>query len=374
MKKLLIIGFIGIIALVTFGFLNRDWLVRQFLRPTQSALDDGIQVSETNSDTSVVATNLVVPWEVVQLPGGGLLVTERPGTLRRIGQNQQSFKIEGVQHVGEGGLMGLALHPDFKNNNQLYLYLTTRSADGLVNRVERYELRDNTLTNKQEILGNIPGANIHDGGRIAFGPDKKLYITTGDAAVPNLAQDTNSLAGKILRLNDDGSVPEDNPFNNAVYSYGHRNPQGIAWDDQGRLWSTEHGPSGRESGHDELNIIEKGGNYGWPQIRGDEAAAGMIRPVAHSGPDETWAPAGLAHYKGSLFFTGLRGESLYEAKIQNGNTVELKAHFRGAYGRQRAVTIINDALFITTSNRDGRGEAGQGDDKVIKIPTALFDL
>jgi glucose/arabinose dehydrogenase len=306
------------------------------------------------------------------LPSGDLLVTERPGTLRRV-ENGQVHKIEGVRHAGEGGLLGLALHPKFEQNRWLYLYLTTDSGDGLTNRVEKYTYQDDRLSTRKIILGGIPGAQYHDGGRIAFGPDGHLYITTGDAGEDNAAQDTNSLAGKTLRVTDDGKAPADNPFGNEVYSYGHRNPQGLAWDDDGRLWQTEHGRSGLQSGYDELNLIEKGGNYGWPIIEGDETRAGMRPPIAHSGADETWAPASLAYREGSLFFGGLRGESLYEAKLTGDNHVELKAHFRGDWGRLRTVAFGPDGqMYLTTSNTDGRGNEMTGDDKIIRIDPSIF--
>src|SRR5262249_24978139 len=155
-----------------------------------------------------------------------------------------------------------------------------------------------------------PGAKYHDGGRMAFGPDDYLYITTGDATVDYLAQDISSLSGKILRIRDDGSLPQDNPFGNAVYSYGHRNSQGLTWDSLKQLWSTEHGPTG----YDELNLIEKGQNYGWPLIMGSESRPGMKTPILHSGLN-TWAPASALFWDGSIFFGGLRGEALYEARI-----------------------------------------------------------
>lgn len=365
----------GIVAAVTVVLLGGGYLLykeiwQRFFEPTPSFIENG--VSEV-SETEIIAQDLEIPWETVFLPNGDTLITQRPGTLKRIGQNEQVYDISGVVHVGEGGLMGLALHPDFRENSYLYLYLTTKTGDALINRVERYKLVNDNLTDRKIILDNIPGASTHDGGRIDFGPDGKLYITTGDAQQPSNAQNTSSLAGKILRLNDDGSVPGDNPFGNPVYSYGHRNPQGIAWDDKGRLWSVEHGPSGLETGHDEINFIVKGGNYGWPTIRGDEHAEGMIKPVAHSGSEETWAPAGVAFYDGSLFFAGLRGESLYEARIESESKVSLKAHLRGTYGRLRGVRLNPDnKLYLTTSNRDGRGDVMPGDDKVIVIDPRFF--
>ena len=283
------------------------------------------------------------------------------------------YVIEGVEHKGEGGLLGMVLHPRFSENRWIYLYLTTKNDSGLINRVERYRFEKDRLAEKKIIIDNIPGASYHDGGRIAFGPDNYFYITTGDAGNSNLAQDINSLAGKILRLKEDGSIPKDNPFGNAVYSYGHRNSQGLAWDNQGRLWATEHGRSGVLSGLDELNLIEKGKNYGWPEIQGDEKKTGMETPIVQSGADETWAPAGMAYWNGSLFFAGLRGESLYEVKILDNNKVSLKAHFRREFGRIRTVVLGPDGYFyITTSNTDGRGDPKPNDDKIIRINPNVF--
>lgn len=364
------VAFASVIVLLGGGYLLYEEIRQRFFEPTPSFIEKG--VSEI-SETQIIAQDLEIPWEVAFLPGGDILATERSGKLKRIGQNEQTYTINGVRHEGEGGLMGLALHPDFESNSYLYLYLTTATGNALTNRVERYRLVDNALTDRSIILENIPGAANHDGGRIDFGPDGKLYVTTGDAGQPASAQNKNSLAGKILRLNDDGSIPDDNPFNNAVYSYGHRNPQGIVWDDKGQLWAVEHGPSGLETGHDELNLIVKGGNYGWSTIRGDEQAEGMTRPVAHSGSEETWAPGAVAYYDGSLFFAGLRGESLYEAKIGSDNKVSLKAHLSGAYGRLRGARLSPDnKLYLTTSNRDGRGDPMPGDDKIIAIDPRSF--
>ncbi len=202
---------------------------------------------------------------------------------------------------------------------------------------------------------------------MAFGPDGKLYVTTGDAGNSNSAQDTRSLAGKILRLNDDGSVPTDNPFENAVFSYGHRNPQGLAWDDKGRLWSTEHGRSGVRSGYDELNLIERGGNYGWPEIEGPEIGKDMVSPVLQSGASDTWAPASAEFVRGNIFFGGLRGEALYEAVIDD-NAATLTTHLRHTYGRIRTVRKAPDGfLYILTSNSDGRGDRNSRDDRMIRI-------
>lgn len=325
---------------------------------------------QTQQPTEVVAENLEIPWQVAFLPEGEILVTERPGKLLKIGKDRQVIPIEGVQHIGEGGLLGLALHPNFKDNRFIYLYLTTKQNDGLINRVERYRLSGNQLTDRILIIDQIPGASFHDGGRLAFGPDQKLYITTGDAGQRPLAQNKNSLAGKILRVNDDGSIPSDNPFGNVVWSYGHRNVQGIAWDNNGRMWATEHGARA----HDELNRIERGSNYGWPEIEGNQTRAGMVPPVIQSGANTTWAPSGLAFLDNKLYFSGLAGQALFVVTIKDdGSLGELETHLKNKFGRLRAVIAASDGkLYLTTSNTDGRGQPQQGDDKVIKVdPNSL---
>jgi len=329
--------------------------------------------SDQKPDIEIVAQNLEIPWEIAFLPSGEILVTERPGRLLKIGQDKTVIEVSGVRHIGEGGLLGLALHPDFANNQLIYLYLTSSDGGKIVNRVERYRLEGNTLTNREIILEGIRGASNHDGGRIKFGPDGYLYITTGDAQEPNSAQDTNSLNGKILRITSEGGIPSDNPYGTAVYSYGHRNVQGIAWDSGGRLWATEHGRSGVQSGLDELNLIESGKNYGWPEIQGDETQSGMVRPIIHSGASETWAPSGAEFIGGSIFFAGLRGETLYQAKLSEGSVSTLVKHFQNQYGRLRTVKLGTDGfIYILTNNRDGRGQVQTGDDKIIRINPEIF--
>lgn len=328
----------------------------------------------SEEDIKVVAQNLDIPWEIVFLPNGEMLVTERSGKLLKIGSEARVIKeIEGVKHIGEGGLLGLALHPKFSANDFIYLYSTTQDSNGITNRIERYKLSGDTLSERVVVLEGIKGSANHDGGRIAFGPDGFLYITTGDAENPNLAQDKNSLNGKVLRIKDDGGVPPDNPFGNAVYSLGHRNPQGLAWDESGTLWETEHGPSGVQTGYDEINFITKGANYGWPAVRGDQTKEGFVSPVIQSGSKDTWAPSGMAYWNGSLFFSGLRGEALYEARINNGNKIVLTSHFKEEFGRIRAVVLGTDGfLYLSTSNKDGRGLEKTGDDKIIKTNPQIF--
>ncbi len=358
-------------------FLFREKLRHYFFAPRQNIIQEGIKLktsSSNNEDIKIVAQKLNIPWEIAFLPNGDMLITERSGKLLKIGSETKVIKeIEGVKHIGEGGLLGLALHPDFFLNNFIYLYSTTQDSNGITNRVERYKFSNDTLSERKVILEGIKGSRNHDGGRIAFGPDGYLYITTGDAENPNLAQDTNSLNGKILRIKDDGSILSDNPFGNAIYSLGHRNPQGLAWDKDGTLWETEHGPSGIQTGYDEINIITKGANYGWPIIKGDQTKEGFVSPIIQSGSKDTWAPSGMTYWNGSLFFSGLRGEALYEARINNGNRLDLIPHLKQEFGRIRTVILGTDGfLYISTSNKDGRGQEKEGDDRIIKINPRIF--
>lgn len=335
-------------------------------QPSQNRVNN--QTSGTNSleSPTVLAQNLEIPWEMAILPNNEMLVTERPGSIKLIksdGKIQDVGKIDEVLHIGEGGLLGIALHPGFENNNYIYVYYTyAENNNQTLNRVIRFTLKNNTLSEKKVIVDKIPGARFHNGGRIKFGPDNFLYITTGDAQNPSLSQDKNSLAGKILRTTDEGDPAPGNPFNNEVYSYGHRNPQGLAWDDKNGLWATEHGPSTQ----DELNKIEVGKNYGWPIISGEEQKNGMVSPIIQSGND-TWAPAGLTFYGGKLYFAGLRGNALFSFD-PNTPQAGVKEHFKGKFGRLRGLILGPDNnLYLTTSNKDGRGTPASSDDRIFKV-------
>jgi glucose/arabinose dehydrogenase len=333
----------------------------------------------------VVVRGLDTPWALDFAPDGRIFITERPGRVRTIEGGRllsEPWMTLDVAAVGEAGLMGLALDPQFAKNHFVYVAHTYRAANGrLQNRLVR--LREDPKTGKglsdQVLINNVAGSNNHDGGRVKIGPDGKLYWTMGDAQIARLAQNLSSLNGKILRLNPDGTVPTDNPFPNSyVYSYGHRNPQGLAWQPgTKRLYSTEHGPSGFQGCcRDELNYIEPGKNYGWAEIRGDETREGMISPILESGTSETWAPTGATFvtqgpWTGSLLFTGLRGQTLYRVVLdpQNPRKVErLERYLYRQFGRLRDIVEGPDRnLYLLTSNRDGRGSPKDDDDQLIRL-------
>lgn len=325
----------------------------------------------TIPQTTTIATGLEVPWSIAFLPDDDMLVTERIGRIQRIDKNGNKTLIATlpeVKQIGESGLHGIVLDPNFAKNNFLYVYYTySATGNETKNRVVRYTFANNKVTSPTIIVDAIPGALFHDGGRVKFGPDNFLYISTGDAQQPSLAQTKSSLAGKILRVTTDGKPAPGNPFGDRIYSYGHRNPQGITWDNTGQLWETEHG----NSATDEVNRIEKGNNYGWPTITGTTTQQGMVTPVLQSGSN-TWAPGDIAYLDGSLYFVGLRGQALFQIDLSK-NPLNIQEHFKGKFGRIREITVGPDnMLYITTSNRDGRGIPGLDDDKIIRInPKAL---
>jgi len=326
-----------------------------------------------------VVGGLDTPWSLAFVPDGRIFVTERPGLIRviedgRLRPQPLADLREQVTAEGEGGLLGLALDPAFAENHAFYVYFTYRDGGGLRNRVVRLTERAGTAGDPLVIVDGIPGGPIHDGGRIKFGPDGLLYVTTGDAGRQDLAQDQASLAGKILRLNRDGSVPDDNPFpGSPVYSYGHRNPQGLAWQPgSGVLFATEHGPTG----NDEVNIIRAGGNYGWPLVQGAAHDDRFIDPVITFSPAA--APSGATFYdadrfpcwRGDLFFATLRGTHLhrlrFDPSVQDVATSDRLLD--GDFGRLRDAVVGPDGyLYVLTSNRDGRGQPAAGDDRLIRV-------
>ncbi|MCH9659152.1 PQQ-dependent sugar dehydrogenase [archaeon] len=329
----------------------------------------------------VVAENLSVPWSIDWIHDGTAIFTERNGHLRIIQDGKLlqepllSFDVGGV----EGGMLGVAVDPDYSENNFIYLYFTQNEFLSTSNNLVRYQLTDGVLTEDKVLIEDIPGGPFHDGGRIQFGPDGKIYVTTGDAGNSSLSQDLNSLGGKILRINSDGTVPEDNPWQSSpIYSIGHRNPQGLDWDVAGNLVATEHGPSGlRGVGHDEINLIVPGANYGWPDVIGDEAAAGMKNPLLHTG-DDTWAPSGSEFYDGDkmqqwigkYFVATLRGNHLHviDLDLEDNSVTSHEKLFQDEFGRIRDVQTGPDGfLYLLTSNQDGRGSPKANDDKILRV-------
>lgn len=328
-----------------------------------------------------VADNLTVPWSIDWLPNGDAIFTERNGNLRIIQNGElQDIPLLSLSVAGvEGGMLGVSVDPDFAENNFIYLYYTYNEFLSTQNKLVRYHYNEGSLAENKVLLDGIPGGPFHDGGRIQFGPDGKLYITTGDAGDPDLSQDLNSLAGKILRINPDGTIPEDNPWSDSpIYSIGHRNPQGIDWDDDGNLVATEHGPSGwRGSAHDELNLIIPGSNYGWPDVIGDEVLEGAFNPILHTG-DDTWAPSGGEFYEGDkipqwtgkYFVATLRGAHLHmvDFDLENNKVISNEKLFQGDFGRLRDVQTGPDGyLYILTSNQDGRGLSDTYDDRILRV-------
>lgn len=330
-------------------------------------------------ELETVIGGLSVPWEIAFVDATTFLVTERGGVIRVV--EDQTLREEPVATLdaiarGEGGVLGMALHPLFPDVRAAYVYYT--AADG--NRVSRFEVDgDLTLSDEEVVIDGIPAAPTHDGGRIAFGPDTHLYVTTGDAADPDSAADLGSLAGKILRIGDDGSIPDDNPFEGSpVWSYGHRNPQGLAWGSDGTMYASEHGPSGEFGmrANDEVNRIEAGGFYGWPFVIGGqptgsgEPPAEPIEPIAASGDADTWAPSGIAVVPGPdgdvLLVAGLRGAALLRFDV-TGDGVEPRGAEVDGIGRIRIVTLgPDDCLYLGTSNTDGRGNPGPDDDRILR--------
>jgi glucose/arabinose dehydrogenase len=313
---------------------------------------------------TTVASGLQVPWGVAFLPNGDALVGERPtGRIVRIprsgGRPRTVMHVPGVVANGEGGLLGLAVSPHYSADKLVYAYLTTASD----NRIVRFRLGGAV----HPILTGLQKASIHDGGRIAFGPDGMLYAGVGDAGNTANAQNRASRNGKILRIAPNGSIPKSNPFpNSPVWSLGHRNVQGLAWDSAGRLWATEFG----QDTWDEVNLIRKGRNYGWPIVEGKGATQGG----RFTNPLVTWrtsasSPSGAAILGGSLYVGALQGRRLWRIPLRGASTGTPRSLLSGRFGRLRTVVVApgGTSLWVTTSNRDGRGQPRAGDDRVLRV-------
>ena len=334
-----------------------------------------------------VASGLAVPWAFAWLPNKDLLFTERAGRVRIIEggklRTEPVFTVPDVEPSSESGLMDISLHPDFAKNSFVYLAYSYRK-DGKRDKVVRYKYNGGKLVEDKIIIQEIPAAANHAGMRARFGPDGKLYITTGEATDWNIAQKLDSLGGKTLRLNDDGTVPPDNPFVNTqgarpeIWSYGHRNAQGLAWQPgTGLMFQTEHGPSsfeGKGSGGDEFNLVERGANLGWPTIHHTEKRAGMVSPLLEYSP--ACAPAsGMFYYgshfpafKGNFFFGCLRGTRIIRVVLNGRNVVSQEDMLSRTFGRIREMAEGPDGyIYFSTSNRDGRGSPGADDDRIMRI-------
>ena len=317
---------------------------------------------------------LASPWGLAALPGGDLLVASRDeATITRVdgesGRKTLLGSVPGVAPAGEGGLLGLAVAPTYGADHLIYAYVTTESD----NRIVRLQYDEKKPVGRQlgapdTILRGIPKGSVHNGGRIAFGPDRMLYAGTGETGDTGLAQDESSPAGKILRMTPDGEPVHGNPEGDSlVYSYGHRNVQGLAWDSGKRLWAAEFG----QDTWDELNLIQPGENYGWPDAEGKEGQSGFVDPVAQWKTSEA-SPSGIAYAGGSIWMAGLRGERLWRiplsGKADGQPSADPQAFLEGKYGRLRTVLAAGgDKLWLVTSNTDGRATPKSGDDRILLL-------
>ncbi|MEU7043148.1 PQQ-dependent sugar dehydrogenase [Streptomyces varsoviensis] len=318
-----------------------------------------------------VATKLKSPWGLAPLPGGDLLVSSRDtGKILRVsakdGGQTELGTVPGVAAAGEGGLLGIALSPDYSSDHMVYAYFTTDS-DNRVARMSYDEKKPagSRLGAPDTVFRGIPKGSNHNGGRIAFGPDKMLYVGTGESGQRDLAQDEKSFGGKILRMTPDGRPAEGNPRpDSVIYTLGHRNVQGLAWDADKRLWAGEFG----QDTWDELNLVEPGKNYGWPLVEGKGDRSGYVAPVEQWKTSEA-SPSGLAYAKGSLWMAGLRGERLWRVPLKGARPVaEPQSFLEKKYGRLRTVVPTDDGgLWLTTSNTDGRGDPAGDDDRLLRL-------
>ena len=330
--------------------------------PSTSASQDGAR-SARPEVIGTIASRLEVPWGIAFLPDGSALVTERDsGRVLQIRGTKvtEVGTVDEAEPLGEAGLLGVAVSPDFARDRRVFFYASTDDD----NRVLRTTFRDGRLGAPEPILTGIPNADHHDGGRMVFGPDKTLYVSTGEAGQPDLAQDPSSLGGKILRITQDGDPAPGNPrASSPVWTLGHRNVQGLAFDDQGRLWASEFG----QNAYDELNLIEKGKNYGWPEVEGTGDEPEFQNPQV-TWPTDNASPSGLAFLDGRLWLGALQGERLYRVDVTAQGAGTEKGFFVGAYGRVRTVVPAPDGnLWVTTSNRDARGEPAAKDDRILLV-------
>jgi glucose/arabinose dehydrogenase len=339
--------------------------------PSGQAAEETPPAKGTVKVVRTVAEGLNSPWGLAALPEGGLLVSSRDeGTITRVdektGKKMELGEVPGVSPAGEGGLLGIALSPEYASDHMIYAYFTSASDNRIVRML--YDARrpsGDQLGAPDTVFKGIPKGMIHNGGRIAFGPDKMLYVGTGESGDRGLAQDKESLGGKILRLTPEGEPAPGNPFpDSPVYSYGHRNVQGLAWDGRQRLFAAEFG----QNTWDELNAIAPGDNYGWPEAEGKSDDAKYHSPLAQWGTDDA-SPSGIAYAEGSVWMAGLRGQRLWRVPLKGTQaSADPQAFLEGEYGRLRTVVAAGgNKLWLTTSNTDGRGAPKTGDDRILEL-------
>jgi glucose/arabinose dehydrogenase len=315
--------------------------------------------------TGSIAENLDVPWGIAFLKSGDALVSERnSGRVLRISNRGKVRSVGDMAGVvapsgqGEGGLMGIALAPN--DEDTLFAYITTEGDD----RVVRCSIAGGRLGRPKAVVSGIPTSLHHHGGRLLFDRQGMLLVSTGDAENPSAAQDKDSVLGKILRIRPDGRAAPGNPYGNRLWSYGHRNVEGLAFDGNGRLWATEFG----DQKADELNLIVKGKNYGWPRVEGRSNRSGLVAPKLTWSPTSSCSPAGLAIVASTAFLGALRGQCLFAVPLKGTTAGKPKAYFTKDYGRIRSVTAAPDGnLWMTTSNTDGRTEPGGNDDMILRV-------
>ncbi|MFD2446970.1 PQQ-dependent sugar dehydrogenase [Bacillus sp. CGMCC 1.16607] len=369
MKRLVFLSVLGVVLVAGLGVSlfwdgNDEGKKQNSLeQDAKEVTNKAVEVSFTD-DGSVNANHLNIPW-TINKNGNLFFLSQREGSVIQIDGDLGLVEVQNVKvtkdiyHEGEGGFLGFTLAPDFAAQKKAFAYHTYQKDGQTFNRIISLKLEDHTWKEDEVLLDGIPGGMVNNGGRIKIGPDGMLYATTGDIGQSNNAQSLDSLAGKILRMNLNGDIPANNPFKNSyVYSYGHRNSQGLAWDNKGNLYSSEHG----QSGNDEINLIQAGKNYGWPIIQGNKEAKGMVKPILLSG-DDTWAPSGMAFNDGKLFIASLAGKKLFAYDLANKQLQE----FYGDAGRLRDVLVENNELYTITSNRDKRGVPTEKDDRLIHL-------
>jgi glucose/arabinose dehydrogenase len=360
------------VAGVIYGYRSEIiWFFSQF--PQIETVDQGVMALNLKDPLiRTVATGLVDPRDFAFLPDGALLVAEHGGTIRRVGDQGWSTSVDGVYAGGDAGLLGIAVNPKFSDNHLIYVYLSSMSDGVITNRVVRYRIEDSKLVERTTICQGIPGGTESNGGAIGFSSDGKLYVATGDAGNGSLAQDQVGLAGKILRMNDDGTAPSDNPAQNLVWASGFHDPTGLAWDSLGRLWVVDRGVTGLLGGHDEIDLVEAGKNYGWPEVADGRTQEGYEAPKASSGSLESWEPSGLVYLRPNMYFGGVRGESLYAFDTGNKDG-QVTGNFQRQLGRLRAIQIGADGgIYVLTDNTDGYGLVRPQDDKIYRLDPKLL--